>query len=129
MTSRIPNISDAEWEVMQVLWDRSPQTASQVISSMQEQTDWKPKTVRTLLDRLVQKKVVGVNKDRRVYTFFPLYSREECQREEMQSFVKRIYGGTLKSMLVQFIQEDSLSEEDIKELREILNKNSQKKKK
>ncbi|MGN8647316.1 penicillinase repressor BlaI [Gracilibacillus sp. HCP3S3_G5_1] len=128
MTSRIPNISDAEWEVMQVLWDRSPQTASQVISSMQEQTDWKPKTVRTLLDRLVQKKVVGVNKDRRVYTFFPLYSREECQREEMQSFVKRIYGGTLKSMLVQFIQEDSLSEEDIKELREILNKNSQKKK-
>ncbi|MDX8046476.1 penicillinase repressor BlaI [Gracilibacillus sp. S3-1-1] len=126
MTSKIPNISDAEWEVMQVLWESSPQTASQVISSMQEQTDWKPKTVRTLLDRLVQKQVVGVNKEHRVYTFFPLYSREECQREEMQSFMKRIYGGTLKSMLVQFIQEDSLSDEDIKELREILNKNPEK---
>ena len=76
----------------------------------------------TLLDRLVQKKVVGVNQNQKVYTFFPLYSQDECQRAETQSFLKRIYGGTLKSMLVQFIQEDSLSEEDIKELRSILNK-------
>ncbi|NAP00228.1 transcriptional regulator, partial [Halomonas sp. MG34] len=51
----------------------------------------------------------------------------ECQRAEAQSFVKRIYGGTLKSMLVQFIQEDSLSEEDIKDLRSILDEKTQKK--
>jgi len=127
LTKEIPNISESEWEVMNILWKKSPQTANDVISSLQEQTDWKPKTVRTLLDRLVHKKVVGVNKDQRVYTFFPLYSQYECQRAETQSFIKRIYGGALRSMLVQFIQEDSLSEEDIRELRSILNENPKKK--
>ncbi|MDR4889566.1 penicillinase repressor BlaI [Fredinandcohnia sp. QZ13] len=127
MTKKIPNISESEWEVLNVLWKKAPQTANDVISSIQEQTDWKPKTVRTLLDRLVHKKVIGVNKNQRVYTFFPLYSQDECQRAEAQSFIKRIYGGTLRSMLVQFIQEDSLSEEDIRELRSILNEKPKKK--
>ncbi|MFD2922251.1 penicillinase repressor BlaI [Halobacillus naozhouensis] len=127
MTKKIPKISESEWEVMHVLWKKTPQTANEVISSIQEQTDWKAKTVRTLLDRLVHKEVVGVNKDQRIYTFVPLYSQEECQRAEAQSFLKRIYGGTLKSMLVQFIKEDSLSEDDIKELRSILDEKPKKK--
>ena len=122
MSEKVPSISEAEWEVMNMLWENSPQTASEVIASLQEKTNWKPKTVRTLLDRLVQKKVLGVNKGQRVYTFFPLYSQADCQRAEANSFIKRIYGGTVKSMLVQFIQEDSLSEKDIEELRSILEK-------
>lgn len=120
MSKKIPNISESEWEIMTVLWEESPLTANDVIYILQERTDWKPKTVRTLLDRLVKKNVVGVNKEQRVYTFFPLYSQDECQHAEAESFVKRIYGGALKSMLVQFIQEDSLSHEDIQELRSIL---------
>lgn len=127
LTKEIPNISESEWEVMNVLWKEAPLTANDVISSLQEQIDWKPKTVRTLLDRLVHKKVIGVNKNQRVYTFFPLYSQDECQRAEAQSFIKRIYGGTLKSMLVQFVEDDSLSEADIKELRSILNEKPKKK--
>ena len=126
MTDRIPSISESEWEVMTVLWQDAPKTANEVILSLQERTDWKPKTIRTLLDRLVHKNVVGVNKNQRIYTFFPLYSQDECQRAEAQSFIKRIYGGTVKSMLVQFIQEDSLSEEEINELRKILAKKQKK---
>ncbi|MFP3919184.1 penicillinase repressor BlaI [Lysinibacillus telephonicus] len=120
MSKKIPSISESEWEIMTVLWEEAPLTANDVISTLQERTDWKPKTIRTLLDRLVKKNVVGVNKEQRIYTFFPLYSQDECQHAEAESFVKRIYGGALKSMLVQFIQEDSLSEEDIQELRSIL---------
>jgi len=111
---------------MNVLWQKTPQTAYDVILSLQEQMDWKPKTVLPLFDRLVHKNVIGVNKDHRVYTFFPLYSQEEYQRAEAQSFIKRIYGPTLKSLLVQFIQKDSLSEEDIRELRSILNEKPKK---
>ncbi len=70
MSKKVPNISEAEWEVMNVLWDRAPQTANEVIHSLQERTEWKPKTVRTLLDRLVQKKWC-VNQNQKVYTFFP----------------------------------------------------------
>lgn len=126
MEKNIPSISESEWEIMNVLWDKAPQTANDIIYSLQESTDWKPKTIRTLLDRLVQKNVVGVNKSLRVYTFYPLYTQDECQRAETESFIKRIYGGTLKSMLVQFIQEDTLSNDDINELRFILNKKPKK---
>lgn len=126
MEKNIPSISESEWEIMNVLWDKAPQTANDIILSLQESTAWKPKTIRTLLDRLVQKDVVSVNKDQRVYTFYPLYSQEECQRAETKSFINRIYGGTMKSMLVQFIHEDNLSDDDINELRSILNKNPKK---
>jgi BlaI family penicillinase repressor len=126
MEKNIPSISESEWEIMNVLWDKAPKTANDIIFSLQESTDWKPKTIRTLLDRLVQKDVVGVNKNLRVYTFYPLYTQEECQRAETESIINRIYGGTLKSMLVQFIQEDTLSDDDINELRFILNKKPKK---
>lgn len=76
----------------------------------------------------MQKGVAGVNKELRVYTFYPLYSQDECQRAEAESFIKRIYGGTVKSMLVQFIEEDSLSEEEIEELKSILDEKPKKKK-
>lgn len=120
MSKEIPKISEAEWEVMNVLWKKAPLTANEVIHSLQKQTNWKPKTIRTLLDRLAKKNVIGVNKDQKVYTFYPLFSQNDCQRAEAKSFIERIYGGTFKSMLVQFIQEDSLSEEEIQELRSIL---------
>ncbi|HJF33037.1 MAG TPA: penicillinase repressor BlaI [Sporosarcina psychrophila] len=126
MEKNIPSISESEWEIMNVLWDKAPQTANDIIITLQESTDWKPKTIRTLLDRLVQKDVVGVNKNLRVYTFFPLYTQEKYQHAETESFIKRIYGGALKSMLVQFIQEDTLSDDDINELRSILNKKPKK---
>ncbi|QQK76294.1 penicillinase repressor BlaI [Salicibibacter cibarius] len=122
MTREVPSISQAEWEVMKVLWGKSPQTANAVISSMREQTEWSPKTIRTLLDRLTQKEVIDVNKEKKVYTFSPLYSEDECQRAEAQSLIKKIRGGTMKSALIQFIEDDSFSEKEIEELRSILDK-------
>lgn len=126
MTNHVPKISEAEWEVMVSLWKRSPQaqTANEVYKSLQAHTNWSPKTVRTLLDRLVRKEIVGVNRNKKVYTFFPLYSQDECQRTEAKSFIQRIYGGAFKSLLVQFMEEESLSDEEIKELRSILDKKS-----
>ncbi|WP_312107937.1 penicillinase repressor BlaI [Brevibacillus reuszeri] len=126
MSNEVPSISEAEWEVMNVLWEKKPLTANEVILSLQEKMDWKPKTIRTLLDRLVKKKVVGVNQNQKLYTFYPLYTQEECQKAEAQTFLKRIYGGTMKSMLVQFIEEEALTEEDINELRSILNEKPKK---
>ncbi len=55
MSKKIPSISESEWEIMTVLWEEAPLTANDVISTLQERTDWKPKTIRTLLDRLVKK--------------------------------------------------------------------------
>ncbi|SEB05360.1 BlaI family transcriptional regulator, penicillinase repressor [Thalassobacillus cyri] len=127
MTNKIPTITESEWVVLKVLWEKGPQTARDIISSLPAKTHWNPKTVRTLLDRLTKKEVVGVHKNQRVYTFYPLYSRDECQREKTKSFVRRVYDGTLKAMLVQFIQDEDLSEDDVEELRAILDKKQNKK--
>ncbi|QNG59835.1 penicillinase repressor BlaI [Metabacillus idriensis] len=122
MSKEMPSITEAEWELMKVLWKESPLTANEICTAIQEYEDWKPKTIRTLLDRLTKKKVVAANKDLRVYTFTPLYSEHECQRAETQSFIERIYGGTTKSLLVQFIEDETLTKEELKELREMLDK-------
>nr|WP_275691015.1 penicillinase repressor BlaI [Paenibacillus aceris] len=116
----VPHITDAEWEVMKVLWNQSPRTANEVIEAMQDQTEWKPKTIRTLLNRLAQKQAIAFSQENRVYAYFPLVSEGECVKSETQSFLKRIYGGAFKPMLVNFLKEEQLSEEDIKELRSIL---------
>lgn len=118
--NEIPRISDAEWEVMKVLWAKSPQTASDVIQALSNKHDWSPKTIRTLITRLVQKKAVGLDPNRRPYVYAPLVAEEECTRAETQSLLKRLYGGALKPMLVNFLKEEPLSKEDIEELKRIL---------
>jgi BlaI family penicillinase repressor len=116
----VPHISDAEWEVMKVLWAKAPCTANEVIEALEDQTDWKPKTVRTLLNRLAQKQAISYSQENRVYAYFPLVSEDECVKSETESFLKRIYGGAFKPLLVNFLKDDQLSPEDIKELKNIL---------
>ncbi|RKL64898.1 hypothetical protein CR203_23645 [Salipaludibacillus neizhouensis] len=122
MSKEMPKITEAEWEVMKVLWKKSPITASEVCSALQEYEEWKPKTIRTLLDRLNHKHVISVNKEKRIYTFTPLYSEQECQRAETRSLINRIYGGITKSLIVQFIEDENLTKEEIKELKKKLDK-------
>ncbi|WP_063868163.1 BlaI/MecI/CopY family transcriptional regulator [Paenibacillus sp. Soil766] len=105
---------------MKVLWNESPRTANEVIDAMQERTEWKPKTIRTLLNRLAQKDAISFTQENRVYAYFPLVSEGECVKSETNSFLKRIYGGAFKPMLVNFLKEEQLSEEDIKELKDML---------
>ncbi|MRN54006.1 penicillinase repressor BlaI [Paenibacillus monticola] len=118
--NNVPHISDAEWEVMKVLWARTPRTANEVIEALEDHTDWKPKTIRTLLNRLTQKEAISYSQDNRVYSYFPLVSEDECMKSETDSFLKRIYGGAFKPLLVNFLKEEHLSPEDIKELKNIL---------
>ncbi|MBO7745792.1 MULTISPECIES: BlaI/MecI/CopY family transcriptional regulator [Paenibacillus] len=117
---QFPKISDSEWEVMKVLWLASPRTANEVIEVLQDRKDWSPKTVRTLLNRLVEKSAVAYNQVQRVYSYYPLLKETECIQSETQSFLSKIYGGALKPMLVNFLKDDKLSKEDLEELKGIL---------
>ncbi len=116
----IPQISDAEWQVMKVLWNKSPLTASQVISELKEETDWSPKTIHTLLNRLVNKKALRVDKNARPYEYYPLVSKEECVRKETKLFLEKVYDGSVGMLLANFIENEKLSQEEIQELRRIL---------
>jgi len=118
----IPHISDAEWDVMRIVWEKSPLTSAEIVARLSGSKSWKPKTVKTLISRLVQKQALGSSKDNREYTYYPLVSEMECIKEESRSFLTRIYGGALKPMMVHFLENEQLSPEDIRDLKALLQK-------
>ena len=118
----LPRISEAEWEVMKILWESAPVTANEIIEKLQGHAAWQPKTVKTLISRLVKKEAVAFEKDDRVYRYHPLVSKEDCIREENHSFLKRVYNGEFNVMLTSFLNSRELSEKDIEELKQLLDR-------
>ncbi|WP_289141812.1 BlaI/MecI/CopY family transcriptional regulator [uncultured Brevibacillus sp.] len=116
----LPRISDSEWEIMKVIWAKSPATAADVIHALRDNKSWKEKTIKTLISRLLQKGILTYEQVNRVYYYTPTISEEECKRTERESFLQRVYGGALKPMLVHFLQEEKLSSQEIAELKKIL---------
>lgn len=121
MLPEIPNISDAEWAVMKICWLKSaPCTANEVIKALEQSTDWKPNTIKTLIGRLVKKGALAYQEEGRVYLYKPLVTEEECVKVESKSFLTRVFGGALKPMLVTFLKEEKLSQDEIEELKQLL---------
>jgi BlaI family transcriptional regulator, penicillinase repressor len=120
-------ISDAEWLVCQVLWRRSPQAANEIIASLADKTDWNPRTVKTLLNRLVKKNVLGYENHGREYHYFPQLSEKECVLAQTQSFVQRVFDGAAGTMVATFLNSRQLSSREIAELKTILKQKSGKK--
>ncbi len=116
----LPKISESEWLVMRVLWSNGPLTANEVVKELTGKTKWKPKTIKTLITRLMKKGAVKFEKEGRKYRYYPAVSEAECVRMERRSFVRRVYGGTTRPMLAAFLEDAKLSAEDISELRKIL---------
>lgn len=114
-------ISDAEWLIMKVIWRESPLTASSVIKHLKQETDWSPKTVQTLIGRLVKKGALGIKKDTTLNEYYPLVSKEDCMREETKTFLQKVYDGSLKVLIANFVNNEALSSKEIEELKSILN--------
>ncbi len=117
---KTPKISQAEWEVMQVLWKTSPMTANDIVEKLTAKTPWKRETIRTLINRLVQKKAIGFEKKGRQYDYFPLVTEAQCIKEETRSFLRRFGGRSIEPMLAAFVEEKQLSAEKIALLKQIL---------
>jgi BlaI family penicillinase repressor len=120
-TRTIPAISDAEWDVMKVVWDHGPLTSGDVVKRLAEEKHWKPRTVKTLLSRLVQKGAVAVAEDEGGrFLYSAKVARELLARREAKSFLARVFDGAVAPALVHLIQESELSQEQIRELKKIL---------
>ncbi len=118
---RFPQISDTEWKVMKILWKESPITANDVVNKLDGVVDWSDRTVRTLLNRLVKKEVISFNRDGREYLYYPRILEDECIKKENKSFLERVYGGDINLMFAKFLRHEALSEDEIEELKKILN--------
>lgn len=121
-----PKISDAEYRVMKVIWQNAPINTNEVIDKLSETTTWSPRTIQTLLTRLVKKGVLAYEKKSRSFVYTPLVKKEDYVEQESSSFLDRFYNGTLNSMVLNFIENEKLTEDDIEELRKILDKRPKK---
>ena len=117
---KIPRISEAEWEVMEVFWSSSPRTALDVIDTLRPGTQWKSTTVRTLISRLLAKGLLSYEADGRRYLYAAARTREECVAAVSDSFLQRIFGGSVTPLLLHFASRSRLSRRDGEKLRQIL---------
>jgi BlaI family penicillinase repressor len=120
---KLPPISDAELVVMKVVWSRSPVTANQVVGALEDQTEWKPRTIQTLLSRLVRKRALAFERRGREYLFRPLIAAEDFVHAASRSFLHRLFGGEIAPFLACFLEREKLTRAEINELRRILEEN------
>jgi|SRR5690625_1718636 len=117
---KIPQISEAEYEVMKVVWKYGPISTPEVVAKVSEIIDWKPNTIHTMLSRLVKKKALQATRQGRVFVYTPLIEEDEYVKQKSKVFLKKFFDGTLHSMVLNFIENDQLSKEDISDLKKIL---------
>lgn len=115
------SISDAEWQVMNVLWSAHSLTAQEVISRLDRQTDWAPATIKTMLHRLVKKQVLTYESQGNRYVYRPRARRADCVKQASRSFLERVFGGESAPLLAHFLRGSKLSPDEITQLRELLN--------
>jgi len=106
---------------MEALWERAPQTASEVTKTLRPTVDWAENTVRTLLTRLVDKRALKTGENASgTRVFSPAVKREACVHAESESFVQRVFRGASKPLLVHFAQNAQLTPEEVRELKAML---------
>ena len=126
---RLPQISEAEYEVMKTVWRYAPITTNEVTDRMLKTTDWSPKTVQTLLKRLVTKGALTYEKKGRMFVYSPVFPEEAYLRQKNTSFLRRYYNGNLPTMFSSFLESEEISEKETDSLRSLLNERFQKEEK
>lgn len=118
----LPQISEAEFEVMKIVWKYAPISTNEITERLVKTTTWSPKTIQTLIKRLVTKGALSYEKQSRVFVYTPLVGEAEYIGQESNTFLNRFYDGDITAMLSAYINNDRLSEAEIDELRSLLSK-------
>ncbi len=124
MKSNHPNISDAEWIVMRSIWRRGEATSAEIVEEISGQNNWKPRTVRTLISRLVKKGALAFREHGREYIYRSLLDEKEFKSSASTSFLDKVFGGNLAPFLANFAESGKYSDEDIAELKRIVEQHS-----
>ena len=113
------SISESEWTVMKIIWNESPRTLQDVLSSLKH-TDWSTTTIQTYLARLVKKGALTTQRQGKGYLYYPAVSEDDCQFAESRTFLNRVYNGSLSQMVKGFVKSGSLSEDELSELKKLI---------
>lgn len=122
--SALPQISEAEFEVMKVIWKFAPISTNEITDRLLKTTSWSAKTIQTLIKRLVAKGALTYEKQGRVFVYTPLVEENEYINQQSNSFLNRFYDGNISAMLSSYLENNQLSETELRNLRSILSKDS-----
>lgn len=122
----LPQISDAEFEVMDVIWKYAPISTNEITDRLAKRKDWSPKTIYTMLSRLEKKGVIAHEKESRVFVYTPCVRKEQYIEAESRTMANRFFDGAMNRMAVNFLDQKELSSEDLDELQRILDRNRKK---
>jgi BlaI family transcriptional regulator, penicillinase repressor len=114
------DISEAESLVMEALWQRHPLSAEEVIAALADAQSWQEATVKTLLNRLLNKGAIRASKEGRRYLYAPVLKREEWLTRESKGLLDRLFGGRVAPLVAHFSEQRKLSKKDIAELRRLI---------
>lgn len=124
--SSLPQISEAEFEVMKIVWKYAPISTNEITEKLTRTTTWSPKTIQTLIKRLVTKGALTYEKQGRVFVYTPLVEESKYVGQESNSFLKRYFNGDITAFVSSFLENDKLSESELDTLRSLLSKESSK---
>ncbi|MFY8326967.1 BlaI/MecI/CopY family transcriptional regulator [Pseudoalteromonas sp. ZZD1] len=113
-------LSKAEFEVLDALWQDYPATASQIIARLSDEKQWHEKTIKTLLGRLVKKGALSFEKEGRLYIYTPCMERADYTQKESQNFIERFFSGRIAPLVSGFAKSEQLSQQDINELKKVI---------
>ena len=114
------NLTDMEWNVMELLWEKGQVTGREATEHMEAELGWSRSTTLTHLRRMEAKGAVGSRTVDGLKTFIPLVKREDAVLQETNDFLGRIYNGSVSLMVSQLTQKQALPQEEIEELYAIL---------
>ncbi|WDS37540.1 BlaI/MecI/CopY family transcriptional regulator [Pseudoxanthomonas sp.] len=113
-------ISEAEAIVMEVLWDRSPQGADEVVAALARRNDWAEPTIKTLLNRLLNKGAIQAVKEGRRYLYSPVLTRQAWVQQQSEGLLERVFGGRVAPLVAHFSERGKLSARDIADLKRLV---------
>ena len=119
---KLPQISEAEYEVMKIIWKYASINTNEITEKLTQTTSWSPKTIQTMIKRLTMKGALSYEKQGRIFVYSPLIEENEYIVQESSSFLKRYYNGDITAMLSSYMENDRLSDKEIDTLRSILAK-------
>lgn len=116
-------VTDAELEVLKILWKKEQATSFDIIDELGKKKDWNDSTIRTLIKRLQDKNVIKqVKKEGKTYIYEAIIKEDEFKTQENHNFLNKIYDGSLKNMLLHFTKKQELKKEDLEELMDLIDK-------
>ena len=114
------NLSDAEWKIMNLLWESAPRTMMQITNALKAETGWTKHTVMSFLKRMEEKEALHYEEGEKAKLYYPDLKREEAALQETEDFLDRVFQGKMGMMLNTMVQQRALSKEDMAELHKIL---------